>query len=35
MYTADEPPTQRSLVQLDAVNGKQPAGTYVEAVPEY
>ena len=34
MYSADDPPTQRSLVQLDGVSGEQTAETYVEAVPE-
>ncbi len=33
MYSADEPPTQRALVQLDAVSGEQTAETYVEDVP--
>lgn len=33
MYSADEPPTQRSLVQLDAVTGQEVEEVYVEEVP--
>ncbi len=33
MYSADEPPSRRSLVQLDAVTGEQVEETYTEDVP--
>ena len=33
-YSADEPPTQRALVEFDAVSGGQLGEPYVEAVPE-
>lgn len=34
MYSADEPPTQRSLVQLDAVSGHVVDEVYTEDVPD-
>ena len=34
VYSADEPPTRRSLVQLDAVTGEQIAEVYTEDVPD-
>jgi hypothetical protein len=34
MYSADDPPSMRSLVQLDAVTGKPVAAVYTESVPE-
>lgn len=33
-YSADDPPSQRALVEFDAVDGLQIAEPYVEAVPE-
>lgn len=32
-YSADDPPTQRALVEFDAVTGEQRGEPYVEAVP--
>ena len=32
-YSADDPPSQRALVEFDAVTGEQTAEPYVEAVP--
>lgn len=34
MYSADDPPTQRALVQLDAVTGDPIADVYTEQVPD-
>ena len=34
MYSADDPPTQRALVQLDAITGKPIDEVYTESVPE-
>lgn len=34
MYSADDPPSRRSLVQLDAVTGEPVAEVYTESVPE-
>ncbi len=34
LYSADEPPTQRSLVQLDAITGAPVDEVYTESVPE-
>jgi hypothetical protein len=34
MYSADEPPTQRALVQFDAVTGDLADEVYTEEVPE-
>lgn len=34
VYSADQPPSQRALVQLDAVTGRPVEEVYVEAVPE-
>lgn len=33
MYSADEPPSQRALVEFDAVSGDLVGSAYVEAVP--
>lgn len=33
MYSADEPPTERALVEFDAVSGTSVGEPYVEAVP--
>lgn len=33
MYSADEPPTERALVQFDAVSGEIQGEVYTEAVP--
>jgi hypothetical protein len=33
VYSADEPPTQRALVEFDAVTGERTSDAYVEAVP--
>lgn len=33
VYSADDPPTQRALVEFDAVTGDPMAEPYVEAVP--
>ena len=34
LYSADEPPSQRALIQIDAVNGEILGEAYVEDVPE-
>jgi hypothetical protein len=34
MYSADDPPTRRSLVQLDAVTGESVEEVYTESVPD-
>lgn len=34
LYSADEPPSQRALVQVDAVSGEPAGEPYVEDVPE-
>jgi hypothetical protein len=34
VYSADEPPSRRALVQFDAVDGEQIADVYTERVPE-
>ena len=34
MYSADDPPTQRSLVQLDATTGAPVDEVYTESVPD-
>lgn len=34
LYSADEPPSQRALVQFDATSGEQVEEIYLEAVPE-
>lgn len=34
MYSADDPPTERGLVEFDGVTGERMADAYVEAVPE-
>ncbi|MFO7547634.1 MAG: hypothetical protein R6X29_02005 [Acidimicrobiia bacterium] len=34
VYSADEPPSQRALVQIDAVTGEMPGDPYVEDVPQ-
>ncbi|HSJ27652.1 MAG TPA: hypothetical protein VLB67_05530 [Acidimicrobiia bacterium] len=33
LYSADEPPTQRALVQFDGVTGERADEVYLEAVP--
>jgi hypothetical protein len=33
-YSADDPPTERALVEFDAVSGDQQGEPYVERVPE-
>ena len=34
LYSADDPPTQRSLVQLDAITGEPVDEVYTESVPD-